>query len=181
MPLSGNRNQPVMWGSTCYPDNNTCSLPYYTTIPDCENWAFANGLNVIGVQDSGECYGCNNCDYTVQGVSTTCTEPLGCSNVSQVYVFNISPPPPPPLWAYQGCFNDAAAPNRTIPFELPVTVSNVADAQTSASQYNYTTVGIQYGGQVWVCNGCNYSALGSASNCSELGGYYAQQVYTKNV
>ncbi len=43
----------------------------------------------------------------------------------------------------------------------------------------FDTVGIQDGGQIFGCNGCNYGSYGAvAGGCALLGGSYTNQVYT---
>ena len=69
------------------------------SVADCQAWGAANGLNVIGLEYGGECYGCAGCNYAVDGaVSPNCNVTLGCAYSLQIYNLSVvafSPPPPP--------------------------------------------------------------------------------------
>ena len=62
------------------------------SVADCQAWGAANGLNVVGIEYIGECYGCYNCNYAVDGaVSPNCTAPpgsLGCSYNIKIYTLS---------------------------------------------------------------------------------------------
>ena len=70
------------------------------SVAACQAWGAANGLNVVGLEYGGECYGCAGCNYAVDGkVVANCTVDLGCSYNLQIYTLSAvvaSPPPPPP-------------------------------------------------------------------------------------
>ena len=62
------------------------ALPYPATVASCQAWGAANGLNVVGLEYGGECYGCAGCNYAVDGaVSPACNVTLGCAYTLQIY------------------------------------------------------------------------------------------------
>ena len=72
------------------------------SVAACQAWGAANGLNVVGLEYIGECYGCSNCNYAVNGAtSSNCTAPfnsLACGYSLEIFTLSAvtsSPPPPP--------------------------------------------------------------------------------------
>ena len=94
MRYSGNANI----GATCFPDPNSCAISGAATVATCTAWGAAAGLDVVGLQYNGQCFGCSNCDFTVQGAAT-CDVDIGCGWSNQVYTlpaYTLASSPPPP-------------------------------------------------------------------------------------
>ena len=88
MPQSANkqRNNAYYYNAS---GSSSPALQYPATVASCQAWGAANGLNVIGLEYSGECYGCAGCNYAVDGVvSPNCTIDIGCSYNLQVYTLS---------------------------------------------------------------------------------------------
>ena len=103
-------------------------------------------------------------------------------------------------WTLQGCFSDNST--RMLPYCLStsgaITQSsncagavNTARCQAVAAANGYNVIGLQYYGQCFMCNNCNWAAIGSAacstpawpacdpvSGGSGCGGAYVNQVWT---
>ena len=148
MPQSA--NQPA-YGAYCYNALNainlTCALPNPTTVAACEAWGLANGLNIIGLQYGGECYGCLNCAYGGQGLpGTTCTNPLGCIGVNQVYITTSSllTPPPPPSPLPSSCKSVVDWPN----FGFDAFYSNENPCETAITPNTVAGLGVKWSATV---------------------------------
>ena len=80
-------------GATCVGPCN-----YTNSVADCQTWGSSWGMDTIGLQYYGQCYGCSGCNYSSQGVAAACGVPNGCGWSNQVYVLQaaaVSPPAPP--------------------------------------------------------------------------------------
>ena len=117
------------------------------SVAACQAWGAANGLNVVGLEYGGECYGCAGCNYAVDGpVSPNCTAPLGCAYSLQVYTLSaaaavaaaspppptslLSPPPPPP----------PSPPAGLVPVQAARVVTTPGDETHSVAQTFFSTL-----------------------------------------
>ena len=98
MPQSANkqRNNAYYYNAN---GSTSPALPYPANVSSCQAWGAANGLNVIGLEYGGECYGCAGCNYAVDGaVSPNCSVSLGCAYNLQIYTLSaVASSTPPPL------------------------------------------------------------------------------------
>ena len=102
MPQSANKQRNNAYYFGTYNGSSSPALPYPASVASCQAWGAANGLNVVGIEYGGECYGCAGCNYAVDGKNATnCTVDIGCSTSLQIWTLSAvaavaSPPPPPP-------------------------------------------------------------------------------------
>ena len=71
-------------GAACFPSSSLCAISGPASVASCTAWGTASGLNVVGLQYGGQCFGCSNCNFAAQGV-TTCAVDIGCGWSNQVY------------------------------------------------------------------------------------------------
>jgi hypothetical protein len=142
--------------------------------------ADANGDNVIGLQDGGQCFTGKDSNYKSQGkknqyATVTSCAPLGGPWINRVYTKS--------KWIDQGCWADA--PNRTIPFARGANLT-LEECQQVADANGDNVIGLQDGGQCFTGKDSNYKSQGkknqyaTVTSCAPLGGPWINHVYTIN-
>ena len=63
----------------------SCDLYTWNSIQKCQTTAVELGLDTVGVQAGGQCFGCKGCDFTVLGQSSAPCPSLGGGCTNQVY------------------------------------------------------------------------------------------------
>lgn len=169
----------------CFNEGNPRALPTNlgdlakTDTAGCRDLATTAGMDTFGLQNGGECWTCNGCNWTMYGAASGCVA-LGGAGTNQVYRYFPRPPPLPALsyggWTPLGCFKE------NVPRMLSHNLGSgftATTCQTAGLAAGYDTVALQ-AGACWACLECNYAGYGTATGCPALGGTLLNQVYLYN-
>ncbi len=72
-------------------------------------------------------------------------------------------------WMHLGCFVDTGNP-RALPYFLGDVNENWVACRDLSINAGMDTFGLQFGGECWACNGCNWAVYGATSGCPWNGG-----------
>jgi hypothetical protein len=152
--------KPVYQG--CYTDDAKRALPVElmssgATVESCNAAAQARQLRFAGLQFQGQCYGGNTLGKA-KVADSECNTPCSANPAqtcggawrSSVYASGVTPPPAPPVAAYQGCYVDDAS--RALPVALMASGATVDSCVAAAKVAGYTYAGVQFQGQCYAGN-----------------------------
>lgn len=193
----------------CWKDDNSRTIPTNlgraTTAEQCRKLVESSGkpFNVYGIQDGSTCFAGTNSDFKRLGKASACGAAGGPWS-NRVYTMpgyfappekNSSPPPPAtqpapsapekkdqPAQPLQpgdmGCWNERAA--RAVPNSLGI-VKSVKSCGDLAASKGYDVYALGNGNECWGGTGDGYKAYGKTDDCSPMGGFWINHVYTQNV
>ena len=178
-------------GAACFPSASSCAISGPASVAACTAWGASSGLNVVGLQYGGQCFGCSNCNYAAQG-KAACSVDVGCGWSNQVYTLSAaptaalsvgsstsptsppppvaSPPPPPPP--------SPSPPPPPLPSPPPPAASPPASAALSwtySGAWNAYASGIEVVSACANVNGYGLQCTGASGACDLSGGLTLSQ------